>query len=124
MNFSLYLHEFPHICNIYDDNTMFYIDLWGFTNDPLYLVYNSAEQEYLVLCIFHFQRPIRIKIDLGFLEHHFFIGRNNMGPEAHVERPEGRKSIGGAPYLARSATHPLSPVDRPIALILSPADVF
>jgi hypothetical protein len=24
---------------------MFYIDIWGFTNDPLYLGYNSVEQE-------------------------------------------------------------------------------
>ena len=59
---------------------MFYIDLWGFTNDPLYLVYNSAEQEFPVLCIFHFQRPIRSQIELGFLEGHFFIGRSNLGP--------------------------------------------
>ena len=80
MNFVLYHIEFPHICNIYDDNTMFYIDLWGFTNDPLYLVYNSAEQENPVLCIFHFQRPIRSQIDLGFLEHHFFIARSTLGP--------------------------------------------
>ncbi len=80
MNFVLYHIEFPHICNIYDDNTIFYIDLWGFTNDPLYLGYNSAEQENPVLCIFHFQRPIQSQIELGFLEGHFFIGRSNKGP--------------------------------------------
>ena len=33
---------------------MFYIDFWGFTNDPLYLGYNSAGQENPVLCIFDF----------------------------------------------------------------------
>jgi hypothetical protein len=30
---------------------MFYIDLWGFSIDPTYFGYNSAEQENLVLCI-------------------------------------------------------------------------
>ena len=59
---------------------MFYIDLWGFTNDPLYLGYNAAEQENPVLCIFHFQRPIRSQIDLRFLERHVFIGRSTLGP--------------------------------------------
>ena len=78
MNFVLYHIEFPHICNIYDDNTMFYIDLWGFTNDPLYLGYNSAEQENPVLYIFHFQRPIQSQIELAFLGRHFFIKRSNM----------------------------------------------
>jgi hypothetical protein len=50
---------------------MFYIDLWGFANDPLYLGYNVAEQENPVLCIFHFQRPIWSQIDLKFLERQF-----------------------------------------------------
>jgi hypothetical protein len=43
MNFLLDDIEFPYICNIYDDDYMFYIDLWGFTNDPIYLGYNTAE---------------------------------------------------------------------------------
>jgi hypothetical protein len=79
MNFVIYYHEFPHICIIYDDNIMIYIDLWRFTDDPLYLVYNSAEEEFPVLCIFHFQIPIRSQIELGFLECHFFTGRSSMG---------------------------------------------
>jgi hypothetical protein len=78
--------EFPHICNIYDDNTMFYIDLWGFTNDPLYLIYKSIEQKFLVLCIFHFQRPIGSQIELGFLEHHYFIRRSTLGPRSTLGR--------------------------------------
>jgi hypothetical protein len=39
---------------VYDDNTILNIDLWGFTNNSLYLGYNSAERENHVLCIFHF----------------------------------------------------------------------
>jgi hypothetical protein len=41
-----------HICNIYDVISIFYIEFWGFTNDPLYLGYNSARQENPVLSIF------------------------------------------------------------------------
>jgi hypothetical protein len=59
---------------------MFYINLWGFTNDPLYLSYNTSEQENPVFVYFHFQRPIRSQIDLRFLEHHFFIERSTLAP--------------------------------------------
>ena len=52
---------------------MFYIDFWGFTNDPLYFGYNSAEQENPVLCIFDFQGPSRTQKDLGFFLEQFFI---------------------------------------------------
>jgi hypothetical protein len=78
MNFIIYLHKFSHICNIYDDNIMFYNDLFRFTNDLFYLGDNSAEQENRVLYIFHFQKLIQSKIELGFLEGHFFIGRSSM----------------------------------------------
>jgi hypothetical protein len=44
-----------------------------------FIVYNAAKRENPVSRIFHFQRPIQSQIDLGFLEHHFFIGRNSMG---------------------------------------------
>jgi len=47
---------------------MFCIDLWGFSVDPLSLVYNSAEQENPVLCIFKFQGPYGTQMDLGFFE--------------------------------------------------------
>jgi hypothetical protein len=39
---------------------------WGFTNYPLYLGNNSAEQENSVLSIFHFQGPTQSQIELGF----------------------------------------------------------
>ena len=103
---------------------MFYIDLWGFTNDPLYLVYNSAEQENPVLCIFHFQRPIRSQIELGFLEGHFLSGEATWALETYLEGPEAQKRAGGAPRQGGRATHALLAVDRPICLILSPTDVF
>jgi hypothetical protein len=45
---------------------MFYIDLRGFFIDPLYLVYNFAEQETLVLCIFKFHKPSKTQMELGF----------------------------------------------------------
>jgi hypothetical protein len=121
MNFVLYHTEFPHICNIYNINNIFYIDLWGFINDPLYLVYNSAEEEFHVLCIFHFEKPIRSQIDLRFLERHFFIGRSTMDL---WRKPEAQKSTGGVPKHVGRATHALSVVDHPINLILSPTDVF
>jgi hypothetical protein len=31
-----------------------------------------------LFCVFFTQRPIRSQIDLGFLEHHFFIGRSTL----------------------------------------------
>jgi hypothetical protein len=46
---------------------MFYNISWGFSIDPPYFGYNSAEQEKHVLHIFMFQEP-RTQIDLGFLE--------------------------------------------------------
>jgi hypothetical protein len=45
---------------------MICIDLCGFSIDPPYFGYNSAEQENLVLCIFTFQEPSPTQIDLGF----------------------------------------------------------
>jgi hypothetical protein len=124
MNFVLYHIEFPHICNIYDDNNIFYIYLWGFTNDPLYLVYNPAEQENIVSCIFHFQRSIRSQIDQGFWSIIFSSGGTQWTFESHLERPEGRTSIGGMAQEVGRATHLRSPLGRLIALIFSPTDVF
>jgi hypothetical protein len=45
---------------------MFCIDFGDFLNDPLLLVYNSAEQEILVLSIFKFQGPYGTQTELGF----------------------------------------------------------
>ena len=66
MNFVVYCHIFQHICILFTVISIFYIDFWGFSNDPLYLGYNSAEQENPVLCIFDFQGPSRTQKDLGF----------------------------------------------------------
>ena len=46
---------------------MFYNVLWGFSMNPLLLVYNSTEQESPVLCIFKFQGPYGTQMDLGWL---------------------------------------------------------
>jgi hypothetical protein len=48
---------------------MFYNDLSGFSIDPPYFGYNSAEQENPVLRIFMFQGPSRTQIKLGFFGH-------------------------------------------------------
>ncbi len=53
---------------LYDVIFMFYNLLWGFTNDPFYLVYNYLEQETPVLCIFNFQKPLGAQKDMGFSE--------------------------------------------------------
>ena len=45
---------------------MFYNVLWGFSTNPLSLVYNSAEQETPVFGIFTFQGPYGTQIGLGF----------------------------------------------------------
>jgi hypothetical protein len=45
---------------------MFYHNLWGFSIDPPYFGYNSAEQETPILCILTFQGPSQTQIDLGF----------------------------------------------------------
>ena len=52
--------------------SMFYIDFFGYTNDPLYLGYNSVEQENPVLCIFDFQGPSQTQKDLGFFSRAVF----------------------------------------------------
>jgi hypothetical protein len=47
---------------------MFYNVLWGFSINPPYFGYNSAEQENPDLRIFKFQEPFLTQIDLRFLE--------------------------------------------------------
>ena len=65
---------------------MFYIDFGGFTNDPLYLGYNSVEQENPVLCIFNFQWPSRTQKDLGFFEDYFFLQDKDL---EHLDSKRG-----------------------------------
>ena len=72
MNFIIYCCIFPHICILYKVIFMFYNVLWGFFVDPLSLVFNSAEQENPILCIFKFQGPYETQIDLGFFEDKYF----------------------------------------------------
>jgi hypothetical protein len=57
---------------------MFYIDLWGFSIDPSYFGYNSAEQEITVLCILTFQGPPRTQIDQAFFWCSYFYLRINL----------------------------------------------
>jgi hypothetical protein len=85
---------------------MFYIDLWAFTNDPLYLGYNSTEQQNLVLCVLHFERPIQSQIELGFLGSHFSPREASwtFGPD--LEGLEAQKRVGCAP--SKGARHPAS----------------
>jgi hypothetical protein len=53
------------------------IDLWGFSINPDYLVYNSAEQETHVLYIFNFHEPSRTKIELEFFWRDYFSRNKN-----------------------------------------------
>ena len=73
MNFVVYCVIFQHICILFTVISMFYIDFGDFPNDPLYLGYNSAEQENPVLCIFDFQGPSGTQKDIGFFLEQFFI---------------------------------------------------
>jgi hypothetical protein len=54
---------------------MFCIDLWGFSIDPLSLVYNSAKQETPILRIFKFQGPSRTQTELDFSSINIFSGQ-------------------------------------------------
>jgi hypothetical protein len=53
MNFVVYWCIFQHIKMLLDVIIMFCIDLWGFSIDPPYFGYNSAEPENHVLRIFY-----------------------------------------------------------------------
>jgi hypothetical protein len=53
---------------------MFYIDLGGFSIDPIYLVYNFIDQETSVLCIFKFQGPSETQMELEFSWRNYFPG--------------------------------------------------
>jgi hypothetical protein len=55
---------------------MFFIDLWGFSIDPPYFGYNSADQGNPVLCILMFQRPSQTQFDLGFFRALIFYHEN------------------------------------------------
>ena len=58
---------------------MFYIDFWGFTNDPLYFGYNSAGPENPIFHVFDVSGAKRSQKRLIFGEHHFLSTRTNLG---------------------------------------------
>jgi hypothetical protein len=66
MNFVVYGCIFLYIIMLLVVIIMICNDLWGFSIDPPYFGYNSAEQKNHVLCIFTFQKPSRTQIDVGF----------------------------------------------------------
>ena len=65
---------------------MFYIDFWGFTNDPLYFGYNSVGPEIPVFHVFDVLGPKRSKKGLIFQEHHYFSTRTNLGTKKKQNR--------------------------------------
>jgi len=92
---------------------MFYIDFWGFTNDPLYLVYNSAGQENPVLRIFNFQGPKRSQMDLGFFEDYFFMKTNTWSTGTSRAEPGGPKEPRWRGPGGGRATHARFLLERP-----------
>ena len=91
MNFVVYCHIFQYIRMLSTVISMFYIDFCGFSNDPLYLGYNSVEQENPVLCILNFQGPSRTQKDLGFFEYYFFMKSNTWSTGTSRAEPGGPK---------------------------------
>jgi hypothetical protein len=92
MNFVHYHIKFPYICNIYDDNNMFYNNLWGFTNDPLYLVYNCRTGKPCIAYFFTFTDLYGVRFIWNFWSVTFSSGEAAWALEAHLERPEGQKN--------------------------------
>jgi hypothetical protein len=111
-----------HICNKYDVISMFYINLRGFINDPIYLGYNSAEQENPILRIFHFQGPLRRQIELGFWDVNISSREPAGAPGPHEEGSEAQTRHGGAPSKGRGATTLFFTIDHLIRSNLMPND--
>jgi hypothetical protein len=83
-------------------------DSWGFSIDPPYFGYNSAEQENHVLCIFTFQEPSHTQIDLKFVERQYFI---NEGGHDGQTRPGGAgPGLGHATQVCLDLGPLLSPI--------------
>jgi len=91
MNFVVCRHVYPHICIIYNVISMFYIDFWGFTNDPLYFGYNPAGQKNPVFNVFDVSGPIRSQKDLNFWECHFLSTRSIWSARTSWDGPGGPK---------------------------------
>ena len=60
---------------------MFYIDFWGFTNDPLYFGYNSAGPENPVFHVFDVSGPKRSQKRAHLRGTSLFIHENQPGHE-------------------------------------------
>jgi len=124
MIFVVYCVIFQHICILFTVISMFYIDFWGFTNDPLYLGYNSAEQENPVLCIFNFQGPSRTQKDLEFSR---IVFSSRQGPGAlglEEGTHQAQDSTCGAAQEGDRATQAISAVELPIASFFVPPPSF
>lgn len=74
---------------------MFYIDFWGFTNDPLYFGYNPAGAEIPVFHVFDVSGPKRSQKGLIFGERHFLSTRTNLGTKK--QRNGARRALRGGP---------------------------
>jgi hypothetical protein len=80
-------------------------DLCGFSIDPHYFCYNSAQQENPVLCIFMFQEPSRTQIDLRFFGIKILSREPSRPQEVNEVGHDGQTSIGGAATRTDRATH-------------------
>ena len=99
---------------------MFYIDFWGFTNDPLYFGYNSAGPENPVFHVFDVSGPKRSQKGLIFGEHHFLSTRTNLGTKK--QQFWARRALRAWPTCPPPGRveHPLGRLGHPITSILSP----
>ena len=120
MNFVVYCHIFQYICILYNVISMFYIDFWGFTNDPLYLVYNSVGQENPVLRIFNFQGPKLSQMDLGFFEDYFFMKTNTWSTGTSRAEPGGPKEPRWRGPAGGRATHARFLLEHPQSSVFNP----
>ena len=78
---------------------MFYIDFWGFTNDPLYFGYNSAGLEILVFMFLTFQDPNGVKKSSS-------SGNINFYPREPTWAQRRSKTRTGRPQEQRPRAHP------------------
>jgi hypothetical protein len=124
MKSFLYHIEFPHICNIYDDNIIFIL-IYGDLPMIHFIWFITLQNRKTPFCVyFTFREIYGVKLTWDFWSIIFSSAEAPWALEAHMERPEGRKRPGGVPSNGGRATLALSVVDRPIALILSPTNVF
>jgi hypothetical protein len=84
---------------------MFYNILWGFSIDTLSLVYNYAEQETPILCIFKYQGPYGTQTDRVFFWSQYFPRDTIWEEEVSEGAHEAWTSPGGTVPLPGRATH-------------------